>query len=382
MEIKPTQRMIDRRAEWRRTMETPEAIPAPKESSVEYQVTTVDEYDRITTVRKELTELIQEKPPVEEPTTITTEQVPEERGGVASILVEKELKRRILRQKESSPKRYDEKLLVISDLQLLREANDGGIGALIAYLKDQGRTFTTVVINGDAFDLTQQAGFRKDNAPGDDVSLDEQAAGKWFIRTMEEACPDAKKVFMKGNHEARYANMYLDRTDGTKQHLIPFEEWYGLENWEVHEYGNGDSYDWHGRKIRHGTRGGAVSNIPKIEMERNWKPTTVGHAIANRSWEFVNADGELFTSFVHSGFSKTAAYDKTGDKKPSNGFGVYYWTETKKGGVETAYQVMFSAVNPTFISPEGNVYSGEGFNLREEIGLDPKKPRRGRPRKS
>ncbi len=165
--------------------------------------------------------------------------------------------------------------------------------------------------------------------------------------------------------------MYDDTTNGVKQYLRPFEEVFGLKGWEVLPYGEGASYDWHGRKIRHGTKGGVVQNIPKIEMERNWRPTTVGHAITNRMCEFVDADGNSFTSFVHSGFSKTAKYDKSGDKKPSNGFGVYYYSEIKGKPIENAYQVIFPATNPRFISPEGQLFDGSNFNLRQEIGLDP-----------
>lgn len=274
------------------------------------------------------------------------------------------------RFREISPKQYRDKMLVVSDLQLLHETNDEGVGALVKYIKDQGKTFTHVVLNGDIIDFQQQSGFRKDNQMGDSVTQDEQVAGRWFIDFINKECPDAKKVFMKGNHEQRYANMYLDSNNGVKQYLRPFEEVFGLEDWEVHEYGQGESYTWvSGRKVRHGTKAGVVQNIPKIEMERNWRSTTLGHAITDRSWVFVDSDGNVFTSFVHSGFSKTATYDRSGDKKPSNGFGVYYYTEVKGKGVENVYPIVFSAVNPRFISPEGKLYDGSKFDLRKEIGL-------------
>lgn len=296
-------------------------------------------------------------------------EVPQAIGGDSPI-GEKEMKRRIRTVKEQSPKSYKEKLLIVSDLQLLHEANDEGIGALLKYITDQGKTFTHVVLNGDIIDFQQQTGFRKDNQLGDSVTVDEQVAGRWFIDFINTHCPKAKKVFMKGNHEARYDNMYLDSNNGIKQYLKPFDEVFGLTSWEVHEYG--ESYDWHGRKIRHGTKTGTVQNIPKIEMDRNWRPNSVGHAITNRMWEFVDADGNSYLSFVHAGFSKTATYDKTGDKKPSNGFGVYYWTEIGNRGIESPYQVIFGTSNPRFIGPEGHLYDGKGFNLRKAIGLDSK----------
>lgn len=355
-----------------------EGIVEPSKPIVEYNLTTVHGDDRIETVRGELADIISHEAVKPYPNPMILQKVPQYLGGEASVVADKELKRRLKEQKEKSPKSYKEKLLVVSDLQLLQETNEGGVGALVAYLKDQGRTFTAVVLNGDIVDLTQQSGFRKSNELGDQVTIDEIEAGKWFIGLINKTCPNAKKVFMKGNHEQRYDNMFLDSTNGVKQYLRPFEEVFGLEDWEVHQYGNGDSYNWNGRLIRHGTKSGAVMNIPKIEMERNWRPTTVGHAITNRMWEFVDGEGNSNRSYVHAGFSKVAAYDKSGDKKPSNGFGVYYHAEVKGKAVDTEYQVIFPANNPQFISPEGFLYSGVGFNLRQEIGLDPK---RGRPRK-
>ena len=332
---------------------------------------------RLDTVRRELSE-IEAIPP--EPTPPIELQLPEAKGGEATVLEEKVMKQRILRQKEQSPKSYKEKLLVVSDLQLLQETNEGGVGALVAYIKGQGRTFTHVCLNGDIVDLTQQSGFRKSNEGGDQVTIDEIEAGRWFIDLINKEMPNAKKVYNWGNHEQRYNNLFLDSNNGIKQYLRPLEEVLGIQDWEVHQYGNGDSYNWNGRLIRHGTKSGVVMNIPKIEMERSWRPTTVGHAITNRMWEFVDGEGESNRSYVHAGFSKVAAYDRSGDKKPSNGFGVYYHAEVKGKPVDTEYQVIFPANNPQFISPEGRFYSGVNFNLREEIGLDPKR-RVGRPRK-
>lgn len=331
-------------------------------------------------IRQELASITQDLVPSEVGTPPIEIKLPELEGGEEMrILGDKLLKRKQKEVKEKSPKSYKEKLLVVSDLQLLQETNEGGVGALVAYIKDQGRTFTHVCLNGDIVDLTQQSSFRKSNEDGDQVTIDEQVAGRWFIDLINKEMPNAKKVYNWGNHEQRYNNMFLDSNNGIKQYLRSLEEVLGIEDWEVHQYGNGDSYNWNGRLIRHGTKSGVVMNIPKIEMERNWRPTTVGHAITNRMWEFVDGEGRSNRSYVHAGFSKTAAYDHTGDKKPSNGFGVYYHAEVKGKPVDTEYQVIFPANNPQFISPEGNFYSGVNFNLRQEIGLDPRG--RGRPRK-
>lgn len=303
--------------------------------------------------------------------TIQLDTMPLE-GGDVGMLQEKQAKRKAMQQKERSPRRYDEKLLVISDLQLLHETNGEGVGALLKYVKRHGKEFTHVVLNGDIIDFQQQSSFKHDNQLGDSVTQDEQVAGRWFIDFIGRNCPSANKVFLKGNHEDRYENMYANTNTGVKQYMRPFEEVFGLKDWTVLEYGQGASFEHRGRKFRHGTKGGVVMNIPKLEMERNWRATTVGHAITNRMWEFVDADGHSYISFVHAGFSKTASYDKTGDKKPSNGFGVYYYAKEGTKWIETPYQVIFSTADNTFISPEGEVYSGRGFKLREEIGLDPK----------
>ena len=339
-------------------------------------VTPMQEIERIGQIVHELHQ-IEESHTIQVPETVLP-SLP--RGGETpmGVLADREARRLAKEQRERRMKGYKEKLLVIGDLQLLHETNQEGVGALMKYMADQAPTFTHVVLNGDIIDFQQQSGFRKDNQEGDSVTQDEQVAGRWFIDWVNQRFPNAKKVFMMGNHENRYRNMYLDSTNGVQQYLRPFEEVFGLEGWEVHQYGNGESYDWHGRKIRHGTRTGAVMNIPKIEMERNWKPNTVGHAVVNRMWEKVDSDGESYVSLVHSGFSRTAEYDRSGDKTPSNGFGVYYWTEVRGKPVESCYQIMFSATCPRFISPEGILYDGTGFNLRQEIGLDPKKRTRGR----
>lgn len=281
--------------------------------------------------------------------------------------------------KKEQPRRFREKLLVISDVQLLSETNSEAVGAFMAYIQDQGSTFTHVVLNGDIIDFRQQSGFRDDNQMGDSVTIDEQVAGRWFIEQIEQYLPQAKKVFMKGNHEARYDNMYRDTNNGVAQYLRSFEEVFGLESWEVHEYGKGESYDWHGRKIRHGHKGGEKTNIPKIMTEENLRPTTVGHIIHNRMWETVDADGNILTSYTHSGLSAPAHYDKSGDKKPSNGWGIYYYDKVKGKEVRNEYMIMMPANHSRFISPEGELYDGVGYNLRQEIGLDPRG--RGRPRK-
>lgn len=364
--ISETARAKERRREFT-PAQSPEITPVLPPVNIEPQ---------LASIREELSNI----EPISAPDTLSEETVigpiPDTGNETMNLKI---LQRKQKEIKEKTPQTYKEKMLVISDLQLLHETNEEGVGALIKYIKDQGRTFSAVVLNGDIIDFAQQSGFRKDNQLGDSVTQDEQVAGRWFIDFIGEQCPDAKKVFMKGNHEARYANMYLDTNNGVKRYLRPFEEVFGLEDWEVHEYGNGESFTWvTGRKVRHGTKGGAITNIPKIEMERNWRSTTVGHAITNRMWEFVDADGNSYTSFVHAGFSKTAAYDKSGDKKPSNGFGVYYASKIQGRWIENAYQIIFPANNPRFISPEGILYDGKGFNLREEIGLDPK--RRGKNR--
>ena len=340
-------------------------------------------FRRLAEVRSELTSISAENQnQVLENEQVIIESLPAVIGGdsPSGILGEKDLKRRIAKAKETAPKGYKEKLVVISDYQLLREACDAIIGAQLKYLDAEAQSITHLVLNGDMLDFTQQSTFSHDNERGDSVTIDELEAGKWLIAWINERFPHAKKIFNKGNHENRYDNMFENRTDGVKQWLVPFVEMFNLQGWTINEYGGGNSYDWHGRLIRHGYKGGAKTNIPKSEFEESLVPTTVGHATTNRMWEVVDANGNSYQSFVHAGGSKVANYDKSGNKKPSGGMGVYYWTEVRGQKVENCYQVIMTPKNPRFISPEGNFYDGEGFNLRQEIGLDPK-PSRGRPRK-
>lgn len=337
--------------------------------------------EQLTMIRQQLQEIIPAREGGEQPPPVVIEGLPPKSDTPSGELREKDMKRKQKEAKERQPKSYREKLLVVSDLQLLSETNEEGVGALIDFMKDQGKSFTHIVLNGDIIDFRQQSGFRDDNQLGDSVTIDEQVAGRWFIEQVEKYFPDAKKVFMMGNHEARYENMYKDTTNGVAQYLRPFEEVFGLEDWEVHPYGQGHSYDWHGRKIKHGHKGGAKTNVPKIMTEENLRPNTVGHIITNRMWETVDGDGNSIRSYVHAGFSGPAHYDKSGDPKPSNGFGIYYYDKVKGREVTTEYQVIFPANHSRFISPDGKLYDGVGYNLRQEIGLDPKPTRRGRPRK-
>lgn len=331
----------------------------------------------IQTVRRELMAL---QVPTEggELQPIILEGIPQAEPTPIGLLREKQVRRQQKERKEAQPKSYSEMLVVINDTQLLRNADDEAVGAMMKYLEANQKRITHLVLNGDIVDMEQanKFGSTPDQAG---TMADEMAAMQWFTSTMNRLLPDAKKVFIFGNHDHRYKNFVANKTDGIEEWVKSPEEVFGLgSDWEVVPYGQGKFYKWHDRVFWHGQRAGAKAHIAKLEVQDAGVSVTTAHINKNQYHEERTALGELKSGIVHGGFSKdNLHFVKKANSNWSQGFGVYYWDKTVG---EQPYSVVIKHGNPRFISPEGQIFDGTGYNLREEIGLDVKRGR-GRPRK-
>lgn len=294
------------------------------------------------------------------------------------VLREKQVLKRQKELKEKSPKQYSEMLVVLNDLQLLRNADDEAVGAMMKYLEKNGSKITHLVLNGDIVDMEQanRFGSSPDQAG---TMADEIAAMRWFIDKMNQFMPNSSKIFVHGNHDHRFKNFVANRTDGIEEWVRDPEEVWGIgSDWQVIPYGQGKFYKWHDRVFWHGQRAGAKSHIAKLEVQDAGVSVTTAHINRNQYHEERTALGELKSGIVHGGFSKdNLHFVKKANSNWSQGFGVYFWD--KKTG-EQPYSVVMKHGTPAFIGPDGNIYDGTGFNLREEIGLEVKRGR-GRPRK-
>lgn len=296
------------------------------------------------------------------------------------VLREKQVLKRKKELKEKAPRQYSEMLVVLNDLQLLRNADDEAVGAMMKYLEKNGNKITHLVLNGDIVDMEQANvfGSTPDQAG---TMADEIAAMRWFIDSMNKFMPNAKKVMVEGNHENRFQNYVANQTSGIEEWIKDPKEVFGFgSDWQVIKYGSGRFYQWHDRIFWHGHRSGSRSHIAKLELQdTGLVSVTTAHINRNQYHEERNALGVLSSGIVHGGFSKdNLSFMKKANTNWSQGFGVYFWD--KKTG-EQPYSIIQKHGTPAFIGPDGNIYDGTGYNLREEIGLEIKRGR-GRPKKS
>lgn len=331
----------------------------------------------ITQVRQELSKIVQEDGGVQTD-PIILEGLPKVEPTPLGVLQEKQVLKKQKEVKERTPKLYSEMLVVINDLQLLRNADDQAVGAMMHYLEANGKKITHLVLNGDIVDMEQanMFGSTPDQAG---TMADEIAAMRWFIDSINRMLPDAKKVLVEGNHEDRFKNYIANQTNGIEEWIKDPREVYGIgSDWDVVPYRAGSFYEWRDRVFWHGHRAGAKAHIAKLELQDAGESVTTAHINRNQYHEERTARGRLMSGIVHGGFSKdNLHFMKKANTSWSQGFGVYFWDQ-KVG--EQPYSVVMKHGNPRFIGPDGVIYSGEGYNLREEIGLD--KRGRGRPRKA
>lgn len=97
-------------------------------------------------------------------------------------------------------------ILVISDLHVPYHNNEA-ISAALEYGKEQ--KVNTILINGDLIDFHQASRFEKDpNARNIKEEFDTARAMLEYIRHM---FPDAKIVWLKGNHDVRYEHWLFNK---------------------------------------------------------------------------------------------------------------------------------------------------------------------------
>lgn len=260
-----------------------------------------------------------------------------------------------------------EMLVVVNDLQL-PDCDPEAVGAMLKFVKYNKGEITHFIINGDLADNKMQSKFPKDlEELKERVELEIEQTD-WFLQTAARLVPNAKKVWIMGNHDRpRWENMFKNQANGVKPWLKTLEEMFDLDKlgYETIEYGKGQSYKWHDRLFWHGSRSGAKSNIGKMELEDTGVSSTTAHINRNAYWENRDALGNLKSGIAHAGFSAdNLDFVKKANSGWSLGFGVYYYD--KQLG-EQPYSVIMKHGAGAFIAPDGDLYLGKGFKIGDKI---------------
>lgn len=264
-------------------------------------------------------------------------------------------------QIQPAPLNTDEMLVVVNDTQLYRQCDQEALGACIAFLEHYKDKITHFVFNGDIMDFEEQSTFSKSPDQHGQTQI-EIKAGQWLIRYIADLLPYATKVFVCGNHDARWENLIKNQNMGLEEWVIPFDEMFNLtgNGYKVIPYGMGNYYRWHDRIFWHGHRAGAKSNIPKLELEEAGVSVTTAHINRNMFFEYIDALGSYRSGITHGGFSKdNLSFMKKANTGWSQGFGVYYWNEEIG---EQPYSVIMKHGTPSFIW-EGKKFTGKGFRI-------------------
>lgn len=254
-----------------------------------------------------------------------------------------------------------EMLVVINDTQLKHQCDEEALGACLAFIEHYKDKITHLVLNGDITDYEQQSRFAK-LPDAYQHAYEEIQSTKWFIKTLGELLPEAEKVMIDGNHDARFENMIKDQTMGIEHWVRPPREMFEYEKYGFKHipYGRGNYYRWHDRIFYHGSRAASKGNNAKGELDDAHYSTTTAHTNRNEFWQLRDTLGNVYTSFTHGGFSKdNLGFVKKANSGWNQGFGVYYWTE---GVGEQAYMILMKHGLPQFIW-EGRVFSGKGYKI-------------------
>ena len=252
-------------------------------------------------------------------------------------------------------------LVVFNDTQLVRNCDLEAFGAFIKFLERYKDDITHIVANGDILDMEQanRFGYTEDMAQ---TMADEIAAGKWLFSYLSYLLPNAEKVLVQGNHEARWNNLIANQTNGIAAWIKTYEEQFHFSElrWRSIPYGRGNYYKWHDRIFYHGSRAAGKGNNAKSELDDAKYSTTTGHTNRNEYWQQRTVLGETLSSYAHGGFSKdNLGYIKKANTGWNQGFGVYYW-HPEVG--EQVYSVELHHGNPSYIFG-GEIFSGKGWKL-------------------
>lgn len=303
----------------------------------------------------------------EEYELIVSEEKP--RGGELGLVDQREMgKRKKKSKKEFKDRgldRAEEMLVVFNDIQFV-QADPEALGAALKFIKANRKQITHFVLNGDILDMEAASKFPK-NPDEIGHTSEEIDQANWFLQTISELLPDAKKVFIKGNHEARWENFLKNQTSGVEEFLITLEEKLGLDKlgYEVVDYGRGKFWEWHDLIFWHGSRAGAKSNIPKLELDdTGGVPVVTGHINRNMFHESVDIRGKKRFAMALGGFSKDdLRFVKKANSAWAQGFAVMYYS--KQTGIQP-YMIMMEHHRPAFIW-NGEIFSGQGFKIGDKV---------------
>lgn len=166
-------------------------------------------------------------------------------------------------QIQPAPLHSDEMLVVVNDTQLYRQCDQEALGACIAFLEHYKDKITHFVFNGDIMDFEEQSTFSKSPDQHGQTQI-EIKAGQWLIRYIADLLPYATKVFVCGNHDARWENLIKNQNMGLEEWVIPFDEMFNLtgKGYKVIPYGMGNYYRWHDRIFWHVLSMGEEVELP------------------------------------------------------------------------------------------------------------------------
>lgn len=254
-----------------------------------------------------------------------------------------------------------EMLVVFNDTQLKRQCDEEALGAALSFVKEHKKQITHFIFNGDILDFEEQSDYSKyPDMRGQ--SEKEIKSGQWLISYISELLPNAERVFIMGNHDARWSNMIKNQTMGFESWVVPFDEMFLLtqQEWQVIEYGKGNYYRWHDRIFWHGHRSGSKSNIPRLELDDAGVSVTTAHINRNMFHEYIDAFGNYKSAVTHGGFSKdNLEFIKKANTGWMQGFGVYFW---HKSIGEQVFPIIMRHGTPKFMWG-GKMYDGKGFKL-------------------
>lgn len=260
-----------------------------------------------------------------------------------------------------APVNGTEMLVVVNDTQLRRQCDEEALGACIAFIEYYREKITHFIFNGDILDYEEQSFYAKD-PDTNEQTVAEIEAGQWLLKYISALLPHAEKVFVDGNHEARWNNLVKNQNMGLEQWVKTPEEMFNFSalGFKHIPYGMGNYYTWHERIFWHGHRSGAKSNIPKMELEEAGVSVTTAHINRNMSHESVDVVGNYKSGITHGGFSKNnLRFMKKANTGWTQGFGVYFW---KHEIGEQPYSIIMKHGTPSFIW-NGIEFRGKGWKI-------------------
>tara|TARA_R110000787_G_scaffold37412_8_gene95045 strand:- start:153 stop:1130 length:978 start_codon:yes stop_codon:yes gene_type:complete len=225
-----------------------------------------------------------------------------------------------------------------------------------------------IVLPGDVLDFWMLSTKFKRRGADPQELVAEIARGELHIRRLHEAAPNAKIVWIAGNHEERLYNYVIELapalepfTQGagglTLPHLLGLKD----EKWFEYIGPYGEVYEYDSFLFKHGES--TTQYAAKKELETEGSSGLSGHTHRSQSYFRTDRKGS------HGWWSLPAMCNITGAMKPpgyrkgassvtnwQQGFGVVrFGPKKEEGTLFNVYPIIVS--NGEFVSPEGVLYT-------------------------